>query len=77
MIGSLITSFGLLLDIIGVVLIFLFGIPQDVRRSGANYLVWGSDENEIKKAKRYDLFSYGGLGLLILGFAVQIIGNWQ
>ena len=71
-----VNSAGLLLDIIGVCLVFKFGLPEDVRRSGASFLRLENDDPvEAAKAARYDSWARVGLLLLIAGFAVQIISN--
>ena len=72
---GLITA-GLSLDILGAVLIFKFGLPPEVSRSGTGALLLeGTDENEIKKARWYDSISREGILLLALGFAFQIGGG--
>ena len=69
-------NLGLLLDIIGVVLLWCFGLPPDVRREGQSYiLAEGEDQTEKRKAKLYDCLSKLGLFLIIFGFIVQIVGN--
>ena len=35
--AAVVNSLGLGLDIVGVILFFLFGLPKDVRRDGASY----------------------------------------
>ncbi len=71
-------SRGLFLDVIGAALIFKFGLPADIRRSGASYLLLESspDEKEKQLAKKYDLWGRIGIGLLIIGFILQIISNY-
>ena len=70
-------SFGLLLDIVGVVLIWRFGLPEPILRSGAKYLITGmTDEKEKEKAGRFHTLSKVGLGLIIIGFVLQLIGNF-
>lgn len=55
-------SLGLFLDILGVILLFRFGLPQDVRRGGESFSrTEGVDQREAAKAKRYDRMSYGAL----------------
>lgn len=74
--SKLVNSLGLILDVCGAVLIFKFGLPPDVRRSGASYLMTEqADESEIKKGKRYDRVAYIGAGLLIAGFVSQLLSN--
>jgi drug/metabolite transporter (DMT)-like permease len=64
---------GLTLDIFGVALIWPFGLPQNVNRGGVIHrIVEQEDPIEASKAKRYDLISALGLGLIIGGFVLQI-----
>lgn len=71
-----VTTFGLVLDIIGVVLLFKFGLPPSVNRHGHNFTtLGGQDEDEIKTGKLYDRISWGALALLVIGFGLQIAGN--
>jgi hypothetical protein len=74
---QIIGSIGLVLDIIGVVLLFLYGLPADVTRSGLSPLLLDDRPNpeELQKAKHYDRLGYLGLVLLIAGFALQLLGN--
>lgn len=69
---------GLILDIIGVILLWKFGLPENIDRSGTIVLAAeGCDESEKKKASMYDRISQFALLLLIVGFALQIVGNFQ
>jgi len=72
------SSAGLVLDIIGVWLLWRFGLPAEVSRRGATYLVTTQvNQDEIAKAKRYERWSWIALGTLTLGFLMQIIGNYM
>jgi hypothetical protein len=53
-----ISSIGLLLDIVGVILLWRFGLPPDVNRHGASFVFPASAANsaEAIKAKIYDLY---------------------
>lgn len=74
--SPVITTLGLSLDIVGVLLLFRFGLPPSVRRGGGMYLKVGVDQREARKAARYDWYSRLALVLIILGFALQIAGAW-
>lgn len=68
--------FGLTLDIIGVIVLFKFGLPADIRRGGEEPLLMeGIDQEQIDKAARYDRMSFVGLSVLIFGFLVQGAGS--
>jgi hypothetical protein len=68
---------GLALDIIGALLLWRYGLRAEISRSGADYLT-AEQENEAEKAlaRRYDHLGRLGLIVLILGFALQLIGSW-
>ncbi len=76
MISIHITSFGLILDIIGALLLIKFGIPPKIDREGHILIALeGVDEAEILKAKIYDRWSTFSIILIVLGFILQLIGN--
>ena len=79
---ALVNTIGLAFDIIGVILVFWFGLAPDVPRevSGSLFVVNGPTEAEREevsaKWKYYRRLSYVGLFLLVLGFILQIVSNW-
>ena len=75
---SIVNSLGLVFDIIGVVMLFKYGLPEEVSRSGAGFLqLEEDDKDEVAKAARYDTLSRVALGLLVAGFLLQIVSNWM
>jgi hypothetical protein len=73
---SLFNEVGLLFDIVGVVLVWRYGLPPSVDRMGLKYIVTSDrDESEIAKARRYDSLSHIGLGLIVTGFLLQLLSN--
>ena len=75
-ISNIINSAGLVIDIIGVVLIFFFGISPMIDSEGSVFITLEQrDELEIRKAKKYKCISRFGLILIALGFIAQIISN--
>jgi hypothetical protein len=74
--STCVNSLGLVLDIVGAVLLWLYGIPEPISRTGAQYLITGmTDEKTKQKAKRFHTLSKLGLGLLIVGFVLQLASN--
>ncbi len=72
-----INTFGLLLDIIGAILIWKYGLPERISRTGASYLMLEeNDAEQIALAKEYDFWAGVGIALLVGGFALQIISNY-
>ena len=74
---ELVNTLGLSLDIVGVILLFRFGLPPNVRRSGAIHVTFDVDEDEVRKAKHYDRISWSALIFIVLGFLLQIVSTWM
>ena len=65
---------GLILDIIGAFLIFKYGLPEALSRTGGSFIIAEEeDPYEIVIAKKYDKLSKLGFRLLIVGFGFQLI----
>ena len=73
-----INSVGLVLDILGVILLFSFALPSRVIE-GPPVLSLGEDPDSTKQREKqrkwYKFWSRLALGLLILGFVLQIVSN--
>ena len=68
------SSIGLFLDIIGVIMLFKYGLPSEVSKEGNVMIVLEqTDDEQIKKWKRYNLCSKVALSIIILGFVLQIV----
>jgi hypothetical protein len=64
---------GLLLNTVGVVGLFFFGMPYVVRGNGAIYLVTGGrDEAAERKERIYDVLGWISLGLILAGVILQV-----
>ncbi len=75
--SNLANSIGLVCDIIGAVLIWRYGLPIPISRSGARYLVMQQkNETEIAKARRYDCITRWGIILLVSGFVLQLVSSF-
>lgn len=65
---------GLILNILGTVLLYFFGLPNRVDPTGAvNIVGEGVDEEEVQRAKIYGRLSALALSLLGIGFVLQLI----
>jgi hypothetical protein len=73
MLANIVSSLGLVLNIVGVVLVWQFGLPAAISRAGY-IIIDGVDEEE--KAKAADTWSRSGLWLICGGFALQLLSNW-
>ena len=70
------TNYGLLLDVIGSVLMFFYGMPEKgLFRDGS--IAWMGDKPEEDKDEAKEIHSKAQLGLIlfIMGFVFQLIGN--
>ena len=68
---------GLLLDILGIVLLFVYGLPSKIEHLYSDMAVEINDNEKqriIKKNKRISFLSHFGLVALILGFCLQFAG---
>jgi len=63
---------GLSLDIVGVILLFFFAIPN---LKAANVIEFAGTKKENRVKKLFNVFSYLALAFLIVGFILQIIAN--
>jgi hypothetical protein len=67
---------GLGFDMLGVLVVFLFGISPRLDLGGHDIIVTKEiNDKEIKKTKRYKLYSWLGLFLIFSGFLLQLVGN--
>ena len=70
---QILNSVGLGLDILGVVVIWIFGIPNHLAYKGVQIRI---KEETRAKQERYRKISHLGLILLIAGFLFQLASNW-
>lgn len=80
--STIVNSVGLAFDMAGVVMLFYFGPPTiNITRDGRKILPFNpNDDAETHKNKvtadRHNRLSKVGLGLLLLGFTLQLISNF-
>jgi len=72
--GNLLNSVGLIFDIVGVVIVWRYGLPGLLTDEGE--MITTGKEDEIAKAKCYKRISRWGMGSLVLGFSLQLISNF-
>lgn len=76
MLTTLLNIVGLILGIIGSVLLFKYGLPEDINKRGLTLLACeGENEEEKKKYKQYKSWGKVGLGFLVVGFVLQFISS--
>ena len=77
---DIINSIGLSLDIAGVILMFIYGLPAGIAHEGdAAGMRWAPPDDEVERESkrwgRYKLLARLGLVLLVAGFVLQIASN--
>ncbi len=76
-----ISQWGLLLDLIGVLLLFKFGLPSELQDENGPGLAIGADKNEIEKIRKHNkkikIGAYAGLAIIFVGFALQFIDGFH
>jgi len=73
---QLLNVFGLSLDILGVLILFKYGLPADVIKDGIEPMHFGStNPKEAEKYIKYKKRSRFALLLILLGFILQILAN--
>lgn len=78
MVAYVLNLIGLIADIVGVLILFQFGLLGElsgVILADAN-LSKGKTTQEIKKSRRYAFMPKLGLWLIIIGFSLQFISNY-
>ncbi len=71
-IQNILNSVGLFFDIIGILLIWKYGLPVELPTTGVKWAV-AYDPNVKNK---YKLFGHIGLCLIVVGFICQIVSNF-
>jgi hypothetical protein len=75
-VAQIVSCLGLVLDILGAILIFRFGLPASINPEGHSFLLLEETDEAMKRtAARYDFRGRIGMYLLIAGFAGQLIGQ--
>ena len=75
---KILTLIGLVLNTVGVALLFFYVLPRRVRTDGIRGLLQGSNPNQelIELERRWDFLSAIGLACVIIGIILQGLGTW-
>lgn len=71
---------GLILDAVGIVLLFLYGPPPSIiSRKAGMVILWpsGDESQQQRKSDRHILIGRCALGLIVIGFFLQILANFK
>ena len=64
---------GLLMNLVGVILLFAFGMPFRIRTGGYTVRVTSPvDPKKVRTERWYDVLGWLGLALIVLGTVAQI-----
>ena len=69
-----ITQIGIGLDIIGAILLFIFGLPSDYINSRVKQMEGTINENQKQINKKIKFGAFCGIVFLIVGFVLQFCG---
>ena len=84
----IIASIGLGLDIVGVILIFIWGPPMPDMQGGVGIalengtplgdgtIVADEEKKQLQRRKSHTIISRVGLGIIGVGFLLQLISQW-
>ena len=72
--AQILNVFGLVANLLGVILLFLFGMPFRIRTGGETFYVRSGvpDQRVIRTEERYERWGMLGLILIVLGTAAQM-----
>lgn len=69
------TVAGLVLDMLGAMLLWRFGLPPQIDPQGRDFIITSTvNDDEVRQGGSYRRLSHLGIGLLIAGFGLQAIG---
>lgn len=74
--ADVVSSMGLICNLIGVILLFKYGLPSEIE---IPLIMPGSDEEVLEQNRRFTRYRRNarlGLVLLILGVVFQLFSNW-
>ena len=74
--GPWLTTIGLVLDIVGVVILALGVIVTNERAKTLSGTNWGSNTELEKQFRKGARDGYIGVCILVVGFSLQILGTW-
>lgn len=75
---AILNTSGLILNAVGVLLLFYFGMPYRIRTEGKTprTFVLADQRQLIAVESRYDALGRFGILLILVGTALQIYANW-
>jgi len=74
--SNIINSIGLGLDIIGVLILFKYGLPSKMHMPPKLLLENDLAKKEKQENKNIKRWAHAGLIILLIGFILQFIGNF-
>jgi hypothetical protein len=74
--AAILNSVGLFLTIVGVLLLFRFGVAFQIRTGGHPVLTIEWNQELAEQERRYMWLGALGLAFIVVGTVCQIIANW-
>lgn len=73
---NIVSSIGLISDIVGVLILFVYGLPSKIEQHNlVSFSGTKEPEHVSRKNRKVKRWAYVGLSLLLLGFILQLIGT--
>jgi hypothetical protein len=73
---EVINTVGLASNMAGVVVAFFYGFPQPSHEEGVFIVTEEATPDVTRRRKRYKVLSQCGLGLMFVGFGLQLLATW-
>jgi hypothetical protein len=75
--SALLNTIGQVINLLGILTLFVFGMPYRLRTGGADIVTVRPTESGKRGEALYGLLSWIGLGLTVVGVAIQIFANFK
>jgi hypothetical protein len=74
--GPILNSVGQIVTLIGVVLLFRYGMPYRVRADGGDIVTTEPSAARLREELNYDRLGWLGLVLILVGTAASVVANF-
>ena len=73
--SRIVNAVGLIFDIIGVVMLWRFGLPQRINEEGREIAVYNESDETKAVARRFKKLSLTAVCLIVFGFSLQLASD--
>lgn len=77
-VSQILNTGGIVLSLVGVLILFQYGMPFRIPTGGVTYIVAERiDEEEKRVDDRHVTIGYAGIILIVIGAIAQIVATWS